>query len=179
MKPPRESDGARTPRKRLKTEAAEVRHRHAQTEVASPSRTHKPPKQQRTMKISHTEQLCTRSQRGEATARQPLGGRTKTSKCDSLYRVKSRKSVLTRPWPPRSGATPPEAKLWGVYTRISTIVYMHLGNWAIIDCPMDQLTYCYYGRCNGKGSVFGPTCTTGLGWELQPGCGAEHREAKK
>ena len=45
---------------------------------------------------------------------------------------------------------------------------------------MDQLTYCYYGRFNGKGSVFGPTsnCTTGLGREPQPGCGAEPREAK-
>ena len=70
-------------------------------------------------------------------------------------------------------------KLWGVYTRpIITIFHMNLGNWAIIDCPRDQLTYCYYGRFNGKGPVFGPsTCPTGPGREPQPGCGAEPREA--
>ena len=42
---------ARQPRGRSSVEAAEML--HTQTEAASPSRTRKPPKQQRTMRVSH------------------------------------------------------------------------------------------------------------------------------
>ena len=66
---------AREPRGRGSTEAAEVRHPDMRKQAASLSRTHRPPKQQQTMRMtmSHVERLRTCSHRGRATAREPRG----------------------------------------------------------------------------------------------------------